>query len=62
MKQRIIRNTIGVMTGVALLTTSCNKYLEKEPDARATLETPEKISQLLGTAYPQANYIPFNET
>jgi len=41
---------------------SCNKYLEKEPDNRATLDTPEKVSQLLGKAYPGANYIPFIET
>jgi starch-binding outer membrane protein, SusD/RagB family len=41
---------------------SCNKYLEKEPDNRATLDTPEKVSQLLGKAYPGANYIPFLET
>jgi hypothetical protein len=41
---------------------SCNKYLEKEPDNRATLDTPEKVSQLLAKAYPGANYIPFIET
>ena len=41
---------------------SCNKFLEKEPDNRATLDTPEKVSQLLGKAYPGANYIPFTET
>jgi hypothetical protein len=62
MKDRRIRSTIGIIAGTAFLTLSCNKYLEKEPDNRATLETPEKISQLLGTAYPQANYVPFTET
>lgn len=39
-----------------LLLTACNKYLDKEPDNRAKLNSPEKISQLLGTAYPQSNY------
>ena len=34
----------------------CNKFLDKEPDNRAKLNSPEKVSQLLGTAYPQANY------
>lgn len=42
--------------------TGCNKYLDKEPDNRATVSTPEKVSQLLGTAYPQANYQAFAET
>jgi starch-binding outer membrane protein, SusD/RagB family len=39
-----------------LISTGCNKYLDKEPDNRAKLNSPEKISQLLGTAYPQSNY------
>src|SRR6476620_458643 len=61
MKNKVIRNITYVVAGVVVL-TSCNKYLEKEPDNRATLNTPEKVSQLLGTAYPGANYIPFIET
>ncbi len=61
MKKRIIRNTMYVIAGFILF-PSCNKYLEKEPDNRASLGTPEKVSQLLGTAYPGANYIPFIET
>jgi hypothetical protein len=44
------------------ISSSCNKFLEKEPDNRAKLDSPEKVSQLLGTAYPQANYQPFAET
>ncbi|MEO6455500.1 MAG: RagB/SusD family nutrient uptake outer membrane protein [Ginsengibacter sp.] len=44
------------------ISLSCNKFLEKEPDNRAKLNTPEKVSQLLGTAYPQANYQPFAES
>ena len=42
--------------------TGCKKYLEKEPDNRAVLNTPEKVSQLLATAYPHANYQTFAET
>ncbi|MCW3110285.1 MAG: hypothetical protein JWQ09_4791 [Segetibacter sp.] len=42
--------------------TGCGKYLDKEPDNRAKLNTPEKVAQLLGTAYPQANYTAFAET
>ncbi|MCW3088952.1 MAG: hypothetical protein JWP81_21 [Ferruginibacter sp.] len=47
---------------VLLFGQSCNKFLEKEPDNRAKIDTPEKVSQLLGTAYPQANYQAFAET
>jgi hypothetical protein len=50
---------------VIILATSlfagCKKYLEKEPDNRAKLTDPGKVAQLLGTAYPQANYQTFNE-
>jgi len=42
--------------------SSCDKFLEKEPDNRAKLDTPEKVSELLGTAYPEANYQPFAES
>ncbi|MEO6000760.1 MAG: RagB/SusD family nutrient uptake outer membrane protein [Chitinophagaceae bacterium] len=44
------------------LTLGCNKFLEKVPDNRALINTPQKISQLLGTAYPQANYQAFAES
>lgn len=40
----------------------CNKYLEQEPDNRAKLNTPEKVAQLLTSAYPQANYMSFAES
>lgn len=44
-----------------LLLSSCGKYLEREPDNRATLSNPAKVSQLLASAYPLANYMPFAE-
>ncbi|MCW3081606.1 RagB/SusD family nutrient uptake outer membrane protein [Segetibacter sp.] len=47
---------------VVLTLSACNKYLDKEPDNRAKLNSPEKVSQLLGTAYPQFNYQPIAET
>ena len=51
-------------TTVALLftTTGCKKFLDKNPDNRASLNTPEQVSQLLATAYPQANYMTFCES
>ncbi|HEV7333989.1 MAG TPA: RagB/SusD family nutrient uptake outer membrane protein [Flavisolibacter sp.] len=45
-----------------LLATGCSKYLEKEPDNRAQLNTPAKVAQLLASAYPQANYMAFAES
>ena len=44
------------------ISSGCNKFLEKEPDNRAKLDSPEKVSELLGTAYPEANYQAFAET
>src|SRR5262245_24233432 len=45
-----------------LVTAGCKKFLEQSPDNRAVLNTPEKVSQLLATAYPQANYMAFCES
>lgn len=44
-----------------LVITGCSKYLGKEPDNRVSVTTPQKISQLLGSAYPKANYQSFAE-
>jgi hypothetical protein len=60
MKNGNIRNILFI-AGIIFL-PSCNKYLEKDPDNRASIDTPQKVSQLLGKAYPGANYIPFLET
>jgi len=48
--------------GLLLMATGCSKFLDKEPDNRAKLSTPEKVSQFLATSYPQANYQGFTET
>ena len=45
-----------IFFAAATLTTSCNKYLEQAPDLRTTLNSPEKVSELLVTAYPGASY------
>ena len=57
--KKIILYTGFIIT--ASLVVGCKKYLEKEPDNRAKLTDPKKVSQLLGTAYPQASYLAFNE-
>jgi hypothetical protein len=61
MNTKRIYNLVFIIAGLALV-PSCNKYLEKEPDNRASLDTPQKVSQLLATAYPGANYVPMVET
>ncbi|MGN6438327.1 MAG: RagB/SusD family nutrient uptake outer membrane protein [Agriterribacter sp.] len=58
MKNILIISVVGV--GMAL--SGCKKYLEKEPDNRAKLSSPEKVAQLLASAYPQASYMAFAES
>ncbi len=41
---------------VAVLATGCEKYLDQAPDQRTTLNSPDKVSRLLVTAYPRGNY------
>lgn len=46
-----------------LMFSGCEDFLSTEPDStRATIDTPEKVSQLLITAYPRANYALFAES
>lgn len=47
---------------VLFISAGCKKYLEQPPDNRAELNSPEQVAQLLGTAYPQANYMSFFES
>jgi len=58
-KQGII--ILCVLSGMLAL-AGCSKFLEQPPDNRAELNSPEQVSQLLGTAYPQANYMAFFES
>ncbi len=53
-----------VLFALPLLTmVSCEQFLSTEPDStRATLKTPEQVSQLLVTAYPQGSYVTFSES
>ncbi|MBV4356678.1 RagB/SusD family nutrient uptake outer membrane protein [Pinibacter aurantiacus] len=54
--------SIYAIAGVLMVAAGCSKFLGKAPDNRTTLDTPEKVSQLLATAYPQANYMAFTES
>lgn len=49
------------MLAVAIILPGCSDFLSQPPDNRTTIDTKEKISELLVSAYPQANYIPFCE-
>jgi hypothetical protein len=42
--------------------SSCNDFLSEIPDNRTQIDTPEKISELLVNAYPNASYMEFSET
>src|SRR5688572_20730134 len=46
----------------AVLFGGCKKFLDKEPDNRTQVKTPDQIAQLLTTAYPHASYILFCES
>ncbi len=61
MRKVVDKILLFVTVGLLLVLQSCNKYLEKEPDNRAKLTDPKKVSQLLGSAYPLASYMAFNE-
>ncbi|CAG5069737.1 hypothetical protein DYBT9623_02474 [Dyadobacter sp. CECT 9623] len=46
-----------------LVLAGCEDFLSTEPDStRATINSPQKVSQLLATAYPQASYVLFAES
>jgi starch-binding outer membrane protein, SusD/RagB family len=56
-KNKILLGVVGLC-----LLSSCNKFLDESPDMRTELNSPEKVGELLATAYPQASYIPFTES
>ncbi|NSL85838.1 RagB/SusD family nutrient uptake outer membrane protein [Chitinophaga sp. Mgbs1] len=52
---------IFLLLGASLL-PGCKKYLEQVPDNRTQLDSPEKVAQLLTSAYPDRDYYTFTET
>lgn len=54
---------IKIMLSLILLTsiTSCDDFLSEVPDNRTQIDSPEKISELLVTAYPKASYFAIAE-
>ncbi|MBV7528595.1 RagB/SusD family nutrient uptake outer membrane protein [Chitinophaga sp. sic0106] len=55
------RNYLYIAMLALVAGTSCSKYLEHAPDQRAELNTPEKVAELLTSAYPRANYFAMAE-
>lgn len=53
MKKIIIYSLTTILT---FLLVSCDDFLSKDPDPRATIDTPEQVSQLLVSAYPDISY------
>ncbi|MDR6338238.1 hypothetical protein HNQ91_001260 [Filimonas zeae] len=50
-----------ITLGLAMGSAGCNKFLDKDPDVRAQLNSPEKVAQLIATAYPNMNHWTFTE-
>ena len=46
---------LGCFVALVALFTSCNNYLDKQPDSRQTIDSEEKASKLLVSAYPLAH-------
>lgn len=55
-----LKNILFVALGAFAL-TSCNDFLDKNPDQRATIDTKKKVQLLLVTAYDVPNYGPLGE-
>lgn len=57
-----MKNTkYNIIKAVALflIVSSCNDILDETPDNRTTIDSAEKISELLVGAYPDAGYVSF---
>jgi len=51
-KKYILLSIAAVLIGMS----SCDKYLNVEPDNRVSVDTPDKVRQLLINAYPNGDY------
>lgn len=54
MKRSILK--YGILSVYLLLASSCDKFLEENPDNRVELDNTDKAAQLLTNAYSQASY------
>jgi len=56
--KNILKNKIAVLVVIlSTLLTGCSDYLSDLPDARTLIDSPEKVSQLITSAYPESSYM-----
>jgi hypothetical protein len=55
------KNLLIIVLITSMTVTGCEDFLSKVPDNRTIIDTKAKIAELLVTAYPEGNYIPFCE-
>jgi len=58
---RINKSITPIFLSIIVLLSACKKYLDVSPDNRTEINTLEKIAQLVGTAYPTADYLTIAE-
>ena len=51
-----IRNIIYMAVGTVMTLTSCDDFLDKMPDNRTEINSIEKVTKLLVSAYPESNF------
>ena len=56
-----IKNLTPALLVFSMAVTSCNDYLDKLPDDRATVDTKNKVSKLITSAYPTVSTILISE-
>ncbi|GAA4956001.1 RagB/SusD family nutrient uptake outer membrane protein [Algibacter agarivorans] len=56
-----IKYNITTIVALFLMISSCSDILDETPDNRTTIDSPEKIAELLVGAYPDAAYVSFLE-
>ncbi|MGC3978831.1 MAG: RagB/SusD family nutrient uptake outer membrane protein [Paludibacteraceae bacterium] len=56
-----MKKTIYIFILLSLAFFSCDDFLDKSPDSRVEIDTPEKISKLLISGYSDGNYAVINE-
>lgn len=61
MKMNKIFNFL-LIVGAVSFTASCSDYLSETPDNRTKLDNPDKVAELLTSAYPSASYYYMAET
>lgn len=59
---KVITRLSFALAALTFTVSSCNEYLDVDPDNRTVINSVDKVAQLLGTAYPSYDYLSFAET